>query len=261
MLKALLITSLSTFALAVIAPHAKAENKAQNKSQDKAPDVAIANIDSDNALRRGDLTASFDEKHKACLERIADDSQLAYEEAMIWRSEGGGRRAKHCVAMALYAFGHEDEAAFRLDKLAKAADGGSPEMRANFYLEASNFWLASGESLKAYQSAKNGLDIDQARTDLRIARARAYTMREDYNYAETDLTNALKYEPENVAALRYRADARLRLKKYDDALRDVETALRLDPENVETALLRGQIKEAQRKLSKVKLAPTVLQAK
>ena len=54
-----------------------------------------------------DLTAEFDAKHKACLERIAVDNDLAYEEAMIWQDEGGGRRAKHCVAMALYALGHE----------------------------------------------------------------------------------------------------------------------------------------------------------
>ena len=72
----------------------------------------------------GDLTASFDAKHKECLERIAVDNELAFEEAMIWQDDGGGRRAKHCVAMALYALGHEDEAAHRLDTLAKARDGG-----------------------------------------------------------------------------------------------------------------------------------------
>ena len=73
----------------------------------------------------GDLTDAFDKKHKECLERIAEDSDLAFEEAMIWRSEGGGRRAKHCEAMALFALGHEDEAANRLDELAKASDGGT----------------------------------------------------------------------------------------------------------------------------------------
>ncbi|MGB0906187.1 MAG: hypothetical protein ACPGVT_01745, partial [Maricaulaceae bacterium] len=69
-----------------------------------------------------DLTAEFDAKHKECLERIAVDADLAYEEAMIWRGDGGGRRAKHCVAMALYAVGHTEEAAHRLNKLAVAPD-------------------------------------------------------------------------------------------------------------------------------------------
>lgn len=258
MLRTFYIASLSFLTVAAIAPHAKSQtsNSEAPQAHKSTSQPSEAN---ETALRIGNLTPYFDAKHKACLERIADDSQIAYEEAMIWRSEGGGRRAKHCVAMALFALGHEDEAAFRLDKLAKAPDGGSPEMRANFYLEASNFWLAANDSLKAYNSAKNGLEIDETRTDLRIARARAYTMREDYKYAETDLTYALKFEPENTAALRYRADARLRLKKYDAALKDVERALSLDPESVETALLRGQIKEAQRKESKVKLAPIVTQ--
>ena len=62
-----------------------------------------------------DLTSQFDKKHQDCLERIAEDSELAFEEAMIWVDDGGGRRAKHCVAMALYARGHEAEAANRLD--------------------------------------------------------------------------------------------------------------------------------------------------
>ena len=97
-----------------------------------------------------DLTKEFDAKHKACLERIAEDNELAFEEAMIWQDEGGGRRAKHCVAMALYALGHEDEAASRLDSLAVASDGGTKKMRADFYAEAANFWLVAGEAERSY---------------------------------------------------------------------------------------------------------------
>ncbi|RKQ69788.1 hypothetical protein DES40_2597 [Litorimonas taeanensis] len=238
MLKPVFLLSASILVLPLFLTHAKAQNlEPQNKpSLDQRID----------GPKRGNLTSAFDEKHKTCLERIAENSDLAYEEAMIWRSEGGGRRAKHCEAMALFALGHADEAAHRLDQLAQASDGGSPEMRANFYLEASNFWLAAENSYKAYASAKAGLDIDETRTDLRIARARAYVMRERYEYAETDLTYALKFEPQNVAALRYRADARFRQNKFDAALKDIELALTLAPESVETALLRGRIKEARR---------------
>jgi tetratricopeptide (TPR) repeat protein len=189
---------------------------------------------------------SFDEKHKACLEKIAVDSDLAFEEAMIWRSEGGGRRAKHCEAMALFALGHEDEAAYRLDKLAEAPDGGSPRMRADFYAEAANFWLAAENSEKAYLSATAGLKIKKDHTDLRIARARAYAMTGRYDYAETDLTSALIFEPDHAGAMRYRADARFNQEKLKEALSDIEASLTIDPESVETALLRGRIKEAIR---------------
>lgn len=189
------------------------------------------------------LTNSFDKKHEACLERIAIDPDLGFEEAMIWRSEGGGRRAKHCEAMALFALGHESEAAYRLDKLAVASDGGSPSMRANFYSEAANFWLAAAEPYKAYQSASDGLKLKKDHIDLRISRARAYAMQGYYDYAEIDLTSALVFDANNADALRYRADAHLNQDALEAALKDIEKALSIKPESVETALLRGQIKE------------------
>lgn len=193
-----------------------------------------------------DMTAEFDAKHKACLERIAEDNELAYEEAMIWQDEGGGRRAKHCVAKALYALGHEDEAANRLDSLAMASDGGTKKMRADFYAEAANFWLVAGEAERAYKSASEGLKLRKDHIDLRIARARAYAMLERYDYAEIDLTSVLKFEPNNADALRYRADAKMKQGRLDEAKIDVERALRADPTKVETALLRGHINEAIR---------------
>lgn len=193
-----------------------------------------------------DLTVEFDAKHKTCLERIAEDSDLAYEEAMIWQDEGGGRRAKHCVAMALYALGHEDEAAKRLDALAMASDGGTKLMRADFYAEAANFWLVDGQADRAYKSASEGLKLRKDHVDLRIARARAYALLERYDYAETDLTSVLKFSPNNADALRYRADAKMKQGRLDEAREDIEQALRADPTKVETALLRGQIREAIR---------------
>lgn len=193
-----------------------------------------------------DLTAEFDAKHKTCLERIAEDSDLAYEEAMIWQDEGGGRRAKHCVAMALYALGHEDEAARRLDSLAVAADGGNKKMRADFYAEAANFWLVDGQADRAYKSASEGLKLRKDHIDLRIARARAYAVLERYDFAETDLTSVLKFSPNNPDALRYRADAKMKQGRLDEAKIDIERALSADPTKVETALLRGQIREAIR---------------
>jgi len=198
-----------------------------------------------------DLTAEFEARHKSCLESIADDAQEAYETALQWRDEGGGRRAKHCVAMALFALGHEDEAAFRLDALAAGPDGGSDDTRVKHYAEAANFWLTVNEAEKAYASATAGLKLKYDHTDLRISRARAYALSGRYDYADTDLTSVLTIDPNHSAALRYRADARFKLDKIEAAQTDIEAALKLDPTSVETALLRGQIREAIR-LAEVK---------
>lgn len=193
-----------------------------------------------------DLTRDFETRHKTCLESIADDAQAAFETALQWRDEGGGRRAKHCVAMALFALGHEDEAAFRLDALAAGPDGGSDATRVKHYAEATNFWLTANEAEKAYASASAGLKLAYNHLDLRIARARAYALSGRYDYAETDLTSVLTLDPKRADALRYRADARFRQDDLEGAQADIEMSLELDPTSVETALLRGQIREAIR---------------
>jgi tetratricopeptide (TPR) repeat protein len=193
-----------------------------------------------------DLTPEFESRHKACLESIAVDAQVAFEEAMQWRDTGGGRRAKHCVAMALFALGHEDEAAFRLDALAAGPDGGPKATRVKHYAEAANLWLTVNEADKAYASASAGLKLEYDHLDLRIARARAYALSARYDYAETDLTSVLTLDPNRADALRYRADARFQLDKIEEAQADIEASLDLDPTSVETALLRGKIREAVR---------------
>ena len=120
-------------------------------------------------------------------------------------------------------------------------------MRADFYAEAANFWLISKDPKKAYASASAGLKLKEDHTDLRIARARAYSLEGRYDYAETDLTSALVFDPESAAAFRYRADARMQQDRLEAALEDIETSLSLNPESVETAVLRGRIREAIRK--------------
>lgn len=193
-----------------------------------------------------DLSPQLDARHKACLERIAVDQDIAYEEAMIWRDQGGGRRARHCEAMALFALGHESEAAHRLDQLADSRDGGSKEMRLNFRAEAANFWLAAQEADKAFESATAGLDYDETNADLRVARARAHVMRVQLDEAEAELSLLLYQHPGHAEGLRYRADVRLRQTRLVAAKSDIEASLRADPTSVETALLRGHINEAVR---------------
>ncbi|MEM7729831.1 MAG: tetratricopeptide repeat protein [Pseudomonadota bacterium] len=200
----------------------------------------------DSTACAADMTEALDARHKACLERIAEDQDLALEEAMIWRDQGGARRARHCEAMALFALGHEGEAAHRLDALASGRDGGSDEMRANFRSEAANFWLAAEEPGRALASATAGLDHDAASAPLRIARARAHVALGDVPAAEAELDRVLKDHPGQAEALRYRADARLRRGRLHSAKQDIEASLEAAPDSVETALLRGRINEAIR---------------
>ncbi|MEE9271725.1 MAG: hypothetical protein V3U57_00385 [Robiginitomaculum sp.] len=188
----------------------------------------------------------MDAKHKTCLERISKDSDLAYEEAMIWQSKGGGRRARHCVAMALFALGHEDEAAFRLEKLARSPDGGNTALRVGYYAESAGMWLKAGLPRKAYDAASAGLKLDKTDVNLRIERARVYVALGKPEYAETDLSSVLAFSPNEARALRYRADVRLRLKKLALAKADIDRSVRLNIKDIDSLLVRGQINEAIR---------------
>ena len=195
---------------------------------------------------------TFDEKHKACLENISTDADQAYEGALIWRGDGGGRRARHCVAMALFALGHEQEAAFRMEKLARSPDGGSPAMRSGYYMESADLWLKAQEPRNAYRAASEGLKIAKSSIDLRIARARAYAALGHWDYADIDLTSALAYEPNHARALRYRADTRMQRGKLKLAKTDIDRAVELGPDDIDTLLIRGKINEALRLENQIK---------
>ena len=211
----------------------------------------IAMIFADSSWAKN-LTSEFDKNHKLCLEQISKDSSMAFEKAMIWQDEGGGRRAKHCVAMSLFALGHEVEAAARLDALAIASDGGTNIMRANFYAEAANFWLISGSPENAYSSASKGLELVDGFVPLFIIRARSYFALERYQDAIMDLDSALVNDPENADALRYRANVNLKQGNLNAAKKDINNSLQINPNSIESALVRGQINESLRLIESYK---------
>ncbi len=188
----------------------------------------------------------FDAQHESCLEKITDNPETAFEDAMIWQSQGGGRRARHCVATALFALGHEGEAALRLEKIAKAPDGGTPTMRAGFYAEAAEMWLAVPDARRALAATSAGLKIARSNLDLRIYRAQAYGALGRWDYSETDLISALAFHPGDPRALRIRAETYLQQGNLQKAKADIEASIAADGTNIDTFLLRGKINEAMR---------------
>ena len=217
---------------------------AQNLQFDEIPDV----VPTPQALAPEDM--DFDQLHEQCLEKINDDPETAFEDAMIWQSRGGGRRARHCAALALFAAGETRMAAAQLEQMGSEPRIGPAKMRVEFYAQAADFWLVGQDPTAAYRAANSGLDLAKSNTDLRIIRARAYAKLGRWDYAEIDLTSTLAYDPVNVQALIYRADARRRQGKLEDGLADAERALVLDELSVEAAVVRGDIREEMR-LAKV----------
>lgn len=218
---------------------------------DGLPTLGSQSVDTRFADRVLDPDVGFDARHAACLRAIASDAELAYETAMIWQSRGGGFRADHCAAMSLFTLGHEGEAARRLEALSEMfpdTDTDTRRRKVGFLSEAAQSWLQAGEINRSWEAASAALELEPTDALARITRARIYFARERYADAETDLTSTLLFHPEHAEALRYRADARLRLGKLEAALEDAEASLALVPE-VDTALVRGHIREAMAEAS------------
>ena len=189
----------------------------------------------------------FDLRHEVCLDAISDTPEAAYEAALTWQNEGGGFRAQHCIAMALFGLGRTELAAHRLERIARAPHSVTDRQKADYYFEAVGFWILAEDYKKARAAANAGLELRPDHIDLLIARARSLAGLKNYKAAEKDLNQTLVLAPHRADAYRYRADLHLKQDDYDAAMRDIEKSLSLDDTQIETALLRGDIREAMRK--------------
>ncbi len=197
-------------------------------------------------------TAAFDiareesTRHAACLARIESEPHEAYEDGLAWLAAGARPLARHCTAMALMALGKTEEAAARLEALAAAPDAGSIETRIVYLGQAGNAWLAAGLPDAAIVTLTNAIKLAPRDPDLRIDRAAAHLLKEQWSLAIADLDLALNVRPSDAEALRLRAEAKLLAEKPGDALEDIRSAMAADPANIDTLVLRGRIREAIR---------------
>lgn len=183
--------------------------------------------------------------YQRCLSDITLNPNQAFDEALIWRDQGGGIPARHCAALALIALEEYAAAAERLEELAdqSATRAAAQAMRPDMLGQAGNAWLLADRPDRAYSALSGALallpETAPARADLLIDRARALAAQEQWAAAEADLSASLSLAPERVAGYIFRATARRFLEQFDAALEDIDTALALDPERTEALLERG----------------------
>jgi tetratricopeptide (TPR) repeat protein len=190
----------------------------------------------------------------ACIARIDEDPEEAYEDALAWSFEGNRPGARQCVALSLIALGQEAEGAARLEELANATDGGTMEQRALYLTQAGNAWLVAGAPEAAVLTITNALKILPGEPNLLVDRASAHLMLEKWPEAIADLDKALAASPGMGTAHQLRAEARLNNGDLDLALADVKAAMAAQPDNIDTLVLRGRVREAIR-LSEVRNVP------
>lgn len=184
-------------------------------------------------------------RHDACLAKTEKAPKEAYEDGLIWRAEGGGALALHCVARAQLAMGQYDEAAERLSLVAEMREVPDKAMRANFLSEAGHAFLLAHRNEEARQKFSAAIELTPQDSELRLDRAESSMLLNNWAAASADMDEALKIKPNNPEALRMRGEAKLALRDFDGASADAEAALKVDPSYVPALLLRGKVKEAR----------------
>ncbi len=183
-----------------------------------------------------------------CIETIDENPQEAYEDALAWLNEGARPNARYCAALSLSALGHHAEAATRLEDLAQQKSSGTLGERAVFLTQAGNAWLSAGLPDEAILAFTNALKLRKTDPELYKDRAAALMAADRSFEATLDLNEALTFNPLDAEAYRMRALSYLQQDAHDFALQDIETAMRYEPGNIDTLVLRGEIREAKRKV-------------
>ena len=218
------------------------------------------------AQRPGQDTAAV---HDRCIDLARSNPKEGLERARVWKSEGGGFAADHCIGMALFMMKDYAGAAERFETLASAMMAAPPEQRAQALDQAGQSWLDANEPARAKIDFDGALALGGEEVDLLIDRSEAYAALKKYWEAIDDLNRALDLQPNRADALIYRGTAYRYLDSLDLALEDVEHALKLAP-NSPTALLergnirrlKGDIAEARADWTHVReLAPNTAEGK
>ena len=184
-------------------------------------------------------------RHDACLAKAEKAPKEAYEDGLVWRAEGGGALALHCVARAQLALGQYDEAAERLALVAEMREVPDKTMRASILTEAGHAFLLAHREEEARQRFSSAVEITPDDPELRLDRAESSMLLKDWAAARADMDAALSIRPNNPEALRMRGEAKLALRDFEGAAADADAALKTDPAYVPALVLRGKVKEAR----------------
>ena len=182
--------------------------------------------------------------YTACMELARTAPAQAFEEALVWQDDGGGRAARHCAAVALIELGQPAEAARRLEALAGAFAPAEAGPASEILGQAGQAWLAAGEAARALTAQSAALELAPKNVELLIDRSITLAARNSVRAALDDLDRAAALAPERAEVLVLRASAYRQLDQAARAGAELERALALEPENPDGLLERGILRHA-----------------
>ena len=188
----------------------------------------------------GGMTAEESQQYRDCIKLAQLKPEDGFESAIAWRDMGGGEPARHCVAVALISLGKYEEAATRLDALAKDSKA-DPGVVAGMLAQAGQAWMMANNLEFAWRDQSRALELVPNNPQLWVDRAMALGLAGEYWEAIDDLNKALDLIPNQPDVLIYRASAWRMLESYDLAMSDIENALSQEPQNPQALFERGKL--------------------
>jgi tetratricopeptide (TPR) repeat protein len=182
--------------------------------------------------------------YQSCMTLARAKPTEGFEAAIAWRDEGGGPAARHSTAIALVGLGQLEDAAQRLEDLARNMSGFGAEERASVLGQAGQIWLRLGDGTRAYAVLSAGLNLDGGNTGLWIGRGVALARAGEYWEAIDNFNQALDRDSSSLEALVYRAAVYRLLGTPDLAADDVARALALDSSNPDALTELGMVRFA-----------------
>ena len=183
-----------------------------------------------------------------CVALTHSDPAAARAEAGRWRISGGRYFARQCAGLAFAADKNWPSAATEFEEAAREAQVAKDTRSANYWAQAGNAWLASGQPAKARvaldsalaSGSLTGLPLGEAQLD----HARALVAAGEMDAARGDLDLALTTAGDDPLAWLLSATLARRMDNLPRAKSDIAQALKRSADDASVQLEAGNIAAA-----------------
>lgn len=183
-----------------------------------------------------------------CMDLATGTPVKGQDDAIQWRTEGGGFLARQCLGVAYANQGKWQAAAGAFEDAAREAEIAKDPRAANFWASSGNAWIAAGQpgkgrtAIDAALAAGTlaGLELGEAHLD----RARAMVAAGDMDAARSDIDKALTYAANDPLGWLLSATLARRTGDLKRAAGDITEALRRAPDDPSVQLEAGNVAAA-----------------
>ena len=124
-------------------------------------------------------------EYARCMGLAKSKPQKGFDAAITWIGLGGGDAAKHCQAVALLELKQYQEAATRLETLAREIRA-PKAFRASLFGQAGQAWLMADNSVHAMKILTAAIKLDPKNLNFYVDRAQIAAVQKDYKRALND---------------------------------------------------------------------------